>query len=92
MHEYKLWYNHSVLVAVRHTGRPPSQSDYTRCCINTLNVQLNSICHLLSLLGVHHIIHVSRLRVKSLTLRFLMSHTHIYIYVYIYIYIWSTYS
>jgi len=24
-----------VLVAVRHTGRPLTQSDYTRCCINT---------------------------------------------------------
>ena len=29
-----------------------------------LNAELNPICHLLSLLGAHHILHVSRLRVK----------------------------
>jgi len=32
--------------------------------INTLNAQLNPICHLLALLGAHHILHVSRIRVK----------------------------
>ena len=48
--------------------------------INPLNAKLNPICHLLALLGVHHFLHVSRIRVKSLTLRQLMS------------YIWSTYS
>jgi hypothetical protein len=31
--------------------------------INPLN-ELNSICHLLALLGTHHILHVSRIRVK----------------------------
>jgi len=50
--------------------------------INPLNAELNPICYLLALLGAHHILHVSRIRVKSLTLRLLMS----------YIYIWSTYS
>jgi len=34
--------------------------------INTLNAKLNSICHLLALLGAHHILHVSRIRVKHL--------------------------
>ena len=29
-----------------------------------LNSKLNPICHLLALLGVHHIVHVSRIRVK----------------------------
>jgi hypothetical protein len=28
------------------------------------NAELNPICHLLALLGAHHILHVSRLRVK----------------------------
>jgi len=51
---------------------------------NPLNAELNPICYLLALLGAHHFLHVSRIRVKSLTLRLLMS--------YIYIYIWSTYS
>ena len=29
-----------------------------------LNAELNPICHLLALLGAHHILHVSRIRVK----------------------------
>ena len=48
---------------------------------NPLNPKLNPICYLLALLGAHHFLHVSRRRVKSLTLRL-----HIYIYIYIYIY------
>ena len=32
--------------------------------INTLNAQLNPICHLLALLGAHYILHVSRIRVN----------------------------
>ena len=32
--------------------------------INLLNAELNPICHLLALLGAHHIFHVSGLRVK----------------------------
>ena len=55
---------------------------YKAQSINPLNSELNPICYLLALLGAHHFLHVSRIRVKSLTLRQLMS----------YIYIWSTYS
>ena len=29
-----------------------------------LNAELNPICHLLALLGAHHILHVSRVRVN----------------------------
>ena len=54
-------------------------------CINPLNTELNPIYYLLALLA-HHFLHISRIRVKSLTLRLLMS------YIYIYIYIWSAYS
>ena len=32
--------------------------------IKILNAELNPICHLLALLGAHHILHVSRIRVK----------------------------
>jgi len=32
--------------------------------INTLNVELNPVCYLLALLGAHHFLHVSRIRVK----------------------------
>ena len=33
---------------------------------NALNAELNLNCHLLGLLGAHHILHVSRIRVKVL--------------------------
>jgi len=32
--------------------------------LHPLNAELNPICHLLALLGAHHIFHVSRIRVK----------------------------
>jgi len=32
--------------------------------INPLNADLNPICHLLALLGAHHILHASGIRVK----------------------------
>jgi len=35
--------------------------------LNPLNAKLNPICHLLALLGAHHIFHVSRIRVKLMT-------------------------
>jgi hypothetical protein len=35
-----------------------------KVCLNPLNAQLNPICHLLALLGAHHILDVSRLRVN----------------------------
>jgi len=31
---------------------------------NPLNAELNTICHMLALLGAHHILHISRIRVK----------------------------
>ena len=34
--------------------------------INPLKAELNPICHLLALLGVHHFLHVSRIRVKCI--------------------------
>jgi len=33
--------------------------------LNPLKAQLNPICHLLPLLGTHHILHVGRIRVKQ---------------------------
>jgi len=33
---------------------------------NPLNAKLNPICHLLALLGAHHILHISRVRVNTL--------------------------
>jgi len=43
--------------------------------LNPLNAELNPICYLLALLA-HHFLHVSRISVKSLTLRLLMSYIH----------------
>ena len=48
------------------------------CCkhINPLKPELNPICYLLALLGAHHFLHVSKIRVKSLTIRLLMSYIY----------------
>jgi hypothetical protein len=34
--------------------------------VNRLNAELNPICHLLALLGAHHILHVGGIRVNVL--------------------------
>jgi len=47
-----------------------------KICINPLNPELNPMCCLLALLGAHHFLHVSRIRVKSLTFRRLMSYIY----------------
>ena len=39
------------------------------CSRNPLKPELNPICYLLALLGAHHFLHVSRIRVKLLTFR-----------------------
>jgi hypothetical protein len=36
--------------------------------VNSLNAELNPICHLLTLLGTHRILHVSRIRINPLRL------------------------
>ena len=35
--------------------------------IKLLNAKLNPICHLLVLLGAHHILHISRIKVNELS-------------------------
>ena len=47
----------------------------TNNTLNPLNPDLNPICYLLALLA-HHFLHVSRIMVKSLTLRLLMSYIY----------------
>jgi len=56
----------------RSNSALPDDGDYTETCwscfnvnFNTLNAELNPICHLLALLGAHHILHVSRIRVNT---------------------------
>jgi len=57
----------------RESGSTNFSSTYPRRCrdliatFNPLNAELNPICHLLALLGAHHILHVSGIRVKERT-------------------------
>jgi len=51
-------------------------STYKTGTLNPLNPELNPICYLLALLGAHHFLHVSRIRVKLLTFRLLMSYIY----------------
>jgi hypothetical protein len=45
---------------------------------NPLKPELNPICYLLALLGAHHFLHVSGIRVKLLTFKRLMSNIYMY--------------
>jgi hypothetical protein len=54
----------SVTVQTNLDTMPLSFTVVTKFDINPLNAELNSICHLLALLGAHPILHVSRIRVK----------------------------
>ena len=64
-------------------GKRPLRRSGRRCKgnakmdVNPLNPELNPICYLLALLA-HHFLHVSRIRVKSLTLKWLMSYIYIW--------------
>jgi len=54
--------NENLETAIRSgvCARPKTSVEF-----NPLNAKLNPICHLLALLGAHHILHVSRVRVKG---------------------------
>ena len=58
----------------------PAQRTRVSVQFNPLNPELNPICYLLALFGAYHFLHVSRIRVKLLTFRLLMSYMYIYIY------------
>ena len=78
---------HYVCPSIRQlvTTRLALEGIAMRFCIgefNPVNAELNPICYLLALLGPHHFLHVSRIRVQSLTLRLLLSYIYIYIYIY----------
>ena len=66
----------STLFQVTFTESPLAINYPWHCYIfNPLNPELNPI-YLLALLGSHHFLHVSRIRVKLLTLRRLMSYIY----------------
>jgi len=75
---------HKDLATLRHTSTllPPNitnnqthNTDSVEIEINPLKPELSPICYLLALLA-HHFLHVSRIRVKSLTIRLLMSYIY----------------
>ena len=53
-------YKHTLKICNKYCFSTTTVVARTR--LNTLNVKLNPICHLLALLEAHHILHVSRIR------------------------------
>jgi len=52
---------------LKQSAHPPPIRRFEFGFPNPLNAELNPICHFLALLGAHHILHVSRMRVKYMT-------------------------
>ena len=65
-----------IWTAVGHIGCLGCEMPVTVHLINPLNPELNPICYLLALLEAHHFLHVSRIRVKLLIFRLLMSYIY----------------
>ena len=65
-------FHSATKASVTHSTTLPSTHQY----INPLKPELNPICYLLALLRAHNFLHVSRIRVKLLTFRRLMSYTY----------------
>jgi hypothetical protein len=59
---YICWKNIYKMQHLEGSGTPIL---YRRMVLDPLNAKLNPICHLLTLLGAHHIFHISRIRVKG---------------------------
>jgi hypothetical protein len=59
-----VWETGRKLSTSKHTAAPGA---YVRFILKfkPFNAELNLICHLLALLGAHHILHVSRIRVNA---------------------------
>ena len=68
-----LWHGAQLNDGPKISARASSGAMYR---FNPLKPELNPICYLLALLGAHHFLHVSRIRVKLFTFRLLM----LYIY------------
>ena len=49
--------------------------------INPLNAELNAICHLMALLGAHHIFHVSRITVNAVKMNEISQIVHFALWV-----------
>jgi len=60
-----MFHNHTGLADHEERGSTYLQNVSNYFSFNLLNAELNPICHLLALLGAHHIFHVSRIRVNA---------------------------
>ena len=66
----------SELFLILRKVQLPTTTNVHMSSLNPLNPELNPICYLLALLGAHYFLHVSRIRVKLLTFRRLMSYIY----------------
>ena len=70
----------SQTILISHSYEHSSSCMHTKTThtitFNPLKPELSSICYLLALLGAHHFLHVSRIRVKLLTFRLLLSYIY----------------
>jgi len=69
-------YNIPGKYQIIHTIVSTNEERIVHSWFNPLKPELNPICYLLALLGVHHFLHVSRIRVKLLTFMLLMSYIY----------------
>ena len=80
LQQFRYSFIHNCLMQVQKLMTIPQESQHVGFChfniINPLNPELNPICYLLALLGAHHFLHFSRIRVKLLTFRLLMSYIY----------------
>jgi len=68
--------HHIISFIFRKIRNANTKSAHPFRFFNPLNPELNPICYLLTLLRAHHFLHVSRIRVKLLTFRLLMSYIY----------------
>jgi hypothetical protein len=72
IHTHIHTYTHTHTYMSMYVCRPTNMRFFLRPTIrfprviNPLNVELNPICHLLALLGAHHILHISRIKVNAI--------------------------
>jgi len=57
--------SHTTFIPIMLFVEEACSRKHIRLTFNPLNAELNPICHLLALLGGHHILHVGRIRVKN---------------------------
>ena len=74
--QYRIIHRRLYVELLAHSLTRPAGRHTTVGVLNPLNPELNPICYLLALLGAHHFLHVSRIRVKLLTFRRLMSYIY----------------